>query len=122
MKKKVVSVILICILLSVLIGLVCFLFQGKKDINKSYPTDRKALAAVMVGGKWGFIDRWGNFVITPIYKEVGEFSDGVAAVKVEDKWGFINAFGEMIIEPSFDTYEEYFLSAFISSDICVALV
>src|SRR5262249_3279099 len=46
----------------------------------------------------GFIDKRGNWVILPVYREVREFSDGLAAVRPEkttindmgDSWGYID--------------------------------
>lgn len=56
---------------------------------------------------WGFYDRSGKLAITPVYKEVDDFSEGMAAVLVVDKelqkerWGFIDTAGNVMIEPAF---------------------
>ena len=58
-------------------------------------------------GLWGFYDRSGKLAITPVYKEVDDFSEGLAAVLVVDKelqkerWGFIDTAGNVMIEPAF---------------------
>ena len=39
----------------------------------------------LADGKWGFIDRKGEFVVTPKYDEVLAFSEGLAAVNLGGK-------------------------------------
>lgn len=53
------------------------------------------------GGKWGFIDSTGHFVINPIYDDARSFSEGLAAVKIAHHWGFINVDGEEVFPPRF---------------------
>ncbi len=64
-------------------------------------------------GKWGFRDAWGNFVVPPVYDDVGSFSDGLAPVNVGaemehsgymdgGKWGFIDTTGEVVIPLTFE--------------------
>ena len=113
MKKKIFSLFIISVVLVLTATSAWFLvWKNSKETDNLFPEDGKALAAVMVDGRWGFIDRWGNMIIEPNFKEVGEFSDGLVPVKTEEKWGFVNASGEMVIEPFFDTYEKYFLDEF----------
>jgi hypothetical protein len=62
------------------------------------------LAAVQgKNGKYGFIDKTGNFVIPPQFYRVGDFSDGLAAVvPVGDSWpgdlNYINQKGQNVIK------------------------
>jgi hypothetical protein len=65
----------------------------------------EGLAAVRQNGKWGFIDKSGNFVVEPQFDGVRNFSDGMAAIKQKGKWGYANANGEVVIEPKY--YEAY---------------
>ena len=58
--------------------------------------------AWFVGGRWGFIDRKGEFAIEQKFDGANGFSDGLAGVKVDDKWGFIDKSGTIVIEPQFD--------------------
>ena len=59
------------------------------------------LAAVNVKNRWGYIDKSGNVVIKPIYKDACGFSEGLAAVIVDNKYGFIDRNGNMVIAPQF---------------------
>lgn len=72
------------------------------------------LAAVGVGEygeeKFGFIDNWGNYVISPQFDYVSSFGfDGLAiAGKISDsdrfKYGYIDEHGDYVIEPKYYTY------------------
>lgn len=53
-------------------------------------------------GKWGFINRNGEIIVTPQYQHVGyEFKDGLLYVKTGGKYGFINNKGKMVIPAQF---------------------
>ncbi len=51
----------------------------------------------------GFIDTTGEYAIEPIFRTVGNFSEGLAyAVAADgDKYGYIDKTGEFVIEPQF---------------------
>ena len=55
-------------------------------------------------GQRGYIDRDGNVVITPRFRDARRFSEGVAWVADGDKWkwGLIDRKGEYLIEPRFE--------------------
>ncbi len=59
------------------------------------------------GGKWGFIDRYGRFVINPVYDEAKGFSNGLAAVRIGWEWGYIDTLGSLVYQPQF-AYAGYF--------------
>ena len=74
------------------------------------------------GGKWGFINEVGNYVVNPQFDDVQSFSEGLATVSVGgspitfggsqipatiggvegSKWGFIDKKGNYIVNPQFD--------------------
>ena len=58
----------------------------------------EGLAAVRVGGRWGWIDLEGHVVIFPTFEEeeVGEFRSGVALLVHNWKPRYINTKGESI--------------------------
>lgn len=52
--------------------------------------------------RWGFVDKKGNVVVQPIYKEVKSFSEGVAPVKLPSQsWGYIDKTGAFVIAPQY---------------------
>jgi hypothetical protein len=53
-------------------------------------------------GKYGFINRFGKFVIEPQFDWVKPFSEGLACVHLNNKYGYINKSGQFICEPQFD--------------------
>lgn len=62
----------------------------------------EGLAAVRQNGKWGFVNRRGEFDIKPEFDGVAGFSEGLAAVRVgPDNWGYIDRDGRMVIPPQF---------------------
>ena len=63
--------------------------------------EEEALAAVEIGGKYGFINPAGEFVIKPQFDYAVWFSDGVARVEIADKYGYINKAGEYVIKPQY---------------------
>lgn len=64
----------------------------------------KEPAAVKKDGKWCFVSREGEIVLTPDqnYEDANSFSAGYAAVKKGGKWGCIETQGRMVIQPEFD--------------------
>lgn len=70
---------------------------------------REGLAAVKIGGKWGFIDKSGQFVIEPQFSSkfstsagATVFSEGLAPAAIDGKWGFIDKTGKFVIAPAFE--------------------
>ena len=55
------------------------------------------LAAVSLGGKWGYVGKSGSSVIPFKFEQAGVFVDGLAKVKLYDKWGFIDKNGSTVI-------------------------
>lgn len=56
--------------------------------------------------KWGYIDRSGEFVISPRFDTspdgyVYSFSDGLALIQAGKKYGYIDRTGEFVIQPRF---------------------
>jgi len=61
----------------------------------------EGLAGVQIGGRYGFIDEHGQFVIEPKFDLVGDFFQGLAEVAIGDKVGVINRQGEQVLKPQF---------------------
>lgn len=89
----------------------------KIEENKEYITiepdiegtfDDNGLAVVLKKGKkgergkYGMIDREGNYVIEPKFDDLGPFYDnGLACARINGKDGYIDRTGEFVIEPQF---------------------
>jgi len=84
---------------------------GKRVIDEGFYLGRdfsEGLAVAMRkdGEKWGYIDRRGEFVISPRFEtyhegSVNSFSDGLAAIEVLNRYGYINRSGDFVIRPTF---------------------
>ncbi len=58
-------------------------------------------AAVKVDGKWGFIDKDGNFKIKPKFENAYSFAGGLAPAFENGLWGYIDVNGRWAVEPYF---------------------
>lgn len=84
----------------------------------------EGLAAVRIGGKWGYIDKAGKVVIEPQFIEAGDFREGLApaevpvdidqekpcvtspegsSYRVSKKYGYIDKTGKMVVPPLFES-------------------
>lgn len=64
-------------------------------------------AAVLLDGKWGFINRDGILEIKNKYDEVKYFSEGLAAVRLDSLWGYINNTGNVVIDLQFNSASNF---------------
>jgi hypothetical protein len=61
----------------------------------------EGLAAVSLGGRFGYIDEGGQIAIEPQFDLAGPFAHGLAEIIVADKAGVINRKGELVVAPMF---------------------
>jgi WG containing repeat len=61
------------------------------------PRFSEGLYPVRVKGKWGYIDKQGEILISPRFDVAGNFHEGVASVGVGRRAGFINKQGRYVI-------------------------
>jgi hypothetical protein len=62
---------------------------------------------IVVGGKYGYIDKAGTVIIPVAFDGAGRFRMGLAAVKKQDKWGYIDKTGRSVIAPAFEDAGEF---------------
>ena len=62
---------------------------------------KEGLAAVMVEGRYGFIDQTGKLITPPKLGEVTSYHQGLAEVWVDGKAGVIDRSGKFVAEPQF---------------------
>ncbi len=88
-------------------------YSGKVVLEGPYESAHafvNGVAPVMVNGKWGFIDKSGEFIIEPVYDSYvindtynkAVFVEGVACVSKDNKYGLINLEGEVVSEFEWD--------------------
>ena len=65
------------------------------------------LARVKKSGKYGYIDKSGREVVSPIYDKAGNFSEGLARIEKSGKWGFIDKTNREVIPLIYD-YADFF--------------
>ena len=75
------------------------------------------LAPAGTGGKWGYIDTTGKWVIDPQFESAWSFADGLAPVLVGGRWGYVDQKGRFVINPQYDFGGEFVegLAIFMSS-------
>lgn len=78
------------------------------DGNTPYTSKTELWRAQNGSGKWGFIDRKGNFVIQAIYDDAENFSCGYALVKINGSYMFINTDGKLQNAPFFERSEGFY--------------
>ena len=60
----------------------------------------EGLAAVNRGGRWGYVNKAGRFVIAPRFQKVHNFSGGLALVVAGNKLGYVDMTGKYIWRPT----------------------
>jgi len=78
-------------------GLARVSFGGKHGV-----IENRAKLIDPQGGKHGYIDKTGAFVVTPKFEEAFDFTEQVALVKSGGKYGYIDHSGGYAITPQFD--------------------
>lgn len=57
--------------------------------------------------KYGYINKYGEFVIPSIYDEASPFKDGVAIVRKGNYYGVINKEGQIVLDIKYDYLKDY---------------
>jgi len=57
------------------------------------------LFPVVVGGRWGYVDRRGALVIPARFDRAGPFSEGLAAVQLGARHGWVDGSGALVLAP-----------------------
>jgi hypothetical protein len=68
----------------------------------------EGLAPAGSGGKWGFIDTTGKWIIDPQFERAGNFADGLAPVVVGGRMGYIDSKGKFAVNPQYDFGDEFY--------------
>lgn len=65
------------------------------------------LALVRDNDQFGYINKSGEFVITPQFPKAKSFSDGLAPAMKRKQWGFIDKTGAWVIQPEYDKVKPF---------------
>ncbi|HEY0427788.1 MAG TPA: WG repeat-containing protein [Pyrinomonadaceae bacterium] len=84
----------------IITGLLFFIIAANSFYQVSGQT-KIGLFPFELDGKWGYINKTGQIIISPQFDEAGFFSDGLAKVKAENKFGFIDEKGKFVINPKY---------------------
>ena len=55
------------------------------------------LAAVSLGGRYGYIDKSGKIVINPQFEQASNFYEGLASVRMGNRWGYVDKNGKIVM-------------------------
>lgn len=79
-------------------------FDLKFQRNRSF---KNGYAPVCLGGKWGFINKYGIVVIPCIYEDVKTYSDNYFSVKSGGRWGYIGQDLQKLTQFEFDDVNDF---------------
>lgn len=82
-------------------------FKVLKDVEKIWDFNDKGITYAKQGRSIGFINKNGEWIVEPEYKEVRPFKSGLAPVYYKRDWGYINLNGEMVIEAKYKDAESF---------------
>lgn len=77
------------------------------DIEREYQLADSLFLPVSINGKYGYMNRLGDVVISPDYQFAGHFVNGLAIVGNDDKYGAINKAGKLIIPFSYSSVSDF---------------
>jgi hypothetical protein len=78
------------------------------NVDTLGPPFNSGLLPAASGGKWGFMDTTGKWVIDPQFEGVAGFADGLAPVLVGGRWGYIDQKGKFVVNPQYDGCGEFY--------------
>ncbi len=115
-KSKAVPVIITALIAVILIAALCLLAMSFMDSSGTAGASGEInmfseglLAVEDSSGRWGYINKKGEYVITPQFSEAYPFdSDGTAVVFVGNKLAIIDKTGKFIVQPKLEVEYTYF--------------
>lgn len=74
----------------------------------AFAEDHRLLAPQQkYGGKYGYVNQKGLFMIPAKYDDARHFRQGFAAVEIGGKWGFINTLGQIVVPMRYTTVMDF---------------
>ena len=89
-----------------------FYLNGNLKVFMNYPFTtfspyKEGMALVIQKGKYGFIDKDGQLMVSTQYDQARPFSFGMAAVRLGKKWGFVDKRENMPLSPYYDEVKDF---------------
>lgn len=84
--------------------------KSEEEVDKEPIATMSILEQVENGGfirKYGYINKYGEFVIPSIYDQAKPFKDGVAIVRKGNYYGLINKEGKTVLDIKYDYLRDY---------------
>jgi len=78
-----------------------------KDIEQEYRLADSLFLPISIDGKYGYMNRFGEVVISPNYQFAGHFVNGLATVGNDDRYGAINKSGQLIIPFAYGSVSDF---------------
>ena len=85
-------------------------------VYRGDPDDFGDLLGVNCNGLWGLTDQDGNFLVDPIYEDMGYFKGDYVEVTKNGKKGVLNYQGKLVVAPEWDDLILYDTSASVCKD------
>ena len=60
--------------------------------------ERELWPPIFEGGRWGYVDKSGTFVVQPQFDSTHDFSEGLALTLTAHRWAYIDPTGKITIE------------------------
>jgi len=79
-------------------------YEGDCDIISEFS---ESLAVARSNGKFGYVDKYGAFIIKPSFGLSYPFANGLARVYFNGSWGYIGMDGHFVIEPKYSLAEDF---------------
>ncbi len=76
------------------------------NVDKILPGN-EGLYGAIIDGKYGFLDKGGNWIVEPAFEDVRKFYEGIAAVKNNGRWFFVKSDGKLIGTGDFDHVTDF---------------
>ncbi|EKB49425.1 WG repeat-containing protein [Cecembia lonarensis] len=76
------------------------------DVEKILPGN-EGLYPALKGGKYGFIDKSGKWVVPAQFDEVKKFNEGLASYRLNGQWGILDRQGQIISPAQFNSVSDF---------------
>lgn len=95
------SFLVIVVVVSSVLWLPCTGSLAQGPASPPASRNAESLVPFEQGGKWGYVDPAGKFVIAPQFDSADPFSEGMAEVELNGRLGWIGTDGHFVIQPKY---------------------